>query len=132
MLDLPAENGIVAVESHHSVDETLERLKQALETKAIKLFAVIDHSGEAANAGLQMPETKLAIFGNPKAGTPLMIAAPTIAIDLPMKILISQDAGGKVWIRYNSADFLGRRHKLPAEVTGPLGAVAALATTIAS
>ena len=95
-------NGIVDVPSNHSVDETVERIKGILQAKGITLFALIDHSGEAEKVGMKMRPTKLLIFGSPKAGTPLMLAAPSIAIDLPLKILVWQDADGKVWLSYNS------------------------------
>ena len=104
------ENGIVTIPSHHPVDETVEKLERALQAKGVKLFALIDHSGEAEKAGIRMRRTKLLIFGNPKAGTPLMIASPSIAIDLPLKALIWEDANGKVWISYNAAAYLQARH----------------------
>src|ERR1700736_6692550 len=100
------ENGIVTILSQHSVDETVERLKNILQEKGVKLFALIDHSGEAEKAGLQMRPTRLLIFGNPKTGTPLMIASPTAALDLPLKILVSEDASGKVWTSFNSPAYL--------------------------
>ena len=89
-------NGIVDVPSNHSVDETVERVKNILQSKGVTLFAVIDHSGEAEKVGIKMPPTKLLIFGNPKGGTPLMLAAPSVAIDLPLKILVWQDGQGKI------------------------------------
>src|SRR5580704_306442 len=98
--------GIVDVPSHHSVDETVEKAKALLQAKGVALFALVDHSGEAEKVGMKMPSTKLLIFGSPKAGTPLMLKAPSIAIDLPLKILISEDDQGKVWISYNSAEYL--------------------------
>src|SRR5271169_1401349 len=101
-----AGNGIVTMPSHQSVDRTVQELEGILQAKGVKLFALIDHSGEAEKAGMQMRPTKLAIFGNPKAGTPLMIAAPSIAIDLPLKLLVWEDADGKVWISYNSSAYL--------------------------
>ncbi len=88
-------NGLVSIAAAHTVDETVEKLKGILAAKSVTLFAVVDHSGEAAKAGLQMPNTKLLIFGSPKAGTPVMLAAPSIAIDLPLKILVAEDAGGQ-------------------------------------
>jgi uncharacterized protein (DUF302 family)/uncharacterized membrane protein YidH (DUF202 family) len=111
-----SENGIVTIPSHHSVDETVAKLEKVLQAKGVKLFAVIDHSGEAEKAGLQMRPTKVLIFGNPKAGTPLMVAAPSIAIDLPMKALIWEDANGKVWISYNAPAYLQARHRLRQEL----------------
>ncbi len=125
------ENGIVTLASEHSVEETVSRLEKLLEAKSVKVFAVVDHSGEAEKAGLTMPNTKLVIFGNPKGGTPVMLAAPTIAIDLPLKILIREDAGGKVWVSYNDPEFLRKRHGLPSDLMQTLGVVAALANGIA-
>ena len=110
------EEGIVKIPSHHSVDETVDKLKTILKSKGVTLFALVDHSGEAEKAGLKMPPTKLLIFGNPKAGTPLMLAAPSAAIDLPLKILVAEDAQGKVWISYNSAEYLKERHGLPGSL----------------
>jgi uncharacterized protein (DUF302 family) len=103
-------NGIVTKLSHHSVDETLAKLIGILQSKGVAVFATIDHSGEAAKVGMTMPPTKLVIFGSPKAGTPLMQAAPTTAIDLPLKILIWQDSEGKVWASYNDPAYLQQRH----------------------
>lgn len=123
--------GIAQIASTHSVEETVARIKTILAERGIALFAVIDHSGEAEKVGFQMPPTKLLIFGNPKAGTPLMLAAPTIAIDLPLKILVSEDSQGKVWLSYNDAEYLKSRHALQEELVGPLAAVAALAMTAA-
>ena len=120
-------NGIVDVPSNHSVDETVERVKNILETKGVKLFAVIDNSGEAAKVGLKMRPTKLLIFGSPKAGTPLMLAAPSIAIDLPLKILVWEDADGKVWLSYNSPEYLQERHGLPQDLVQNIAVVATLA-----
>jgi len=119
--------GIVDVPSRRSVDETLDRLKSLLQAKGVPVFALIDHSGEAAKAGLQMRPTKLLIFGNPKAGTPLMIAAPSLAIDLPLKILIREDADGRVWLSYNSLDYLRERHGVPPDLMQNLAVVQALA-----
>jgi len=110
------ENGIVTIPSHHSVDETVEKFQSVLQAKGVKLFALIDHSGEAEKAGFEMRPTKVLIFGNPKAGTPLMVAVPSVAIDLPMKALIWEDAGGKVWISYNTSAYLQARHHLPQEL----------------
>ena len=109
-------NGIVSIPSHHPVDETVERIKIILEAKGVKLFALVDHSGEAEKAGLRMLPTKLVIFGSPKAGTPLMVAVPGLAIDLPMKLLVYEDARGDVWISYNAPEYLQERHHLPPEL----------------
>jgi uncharacterized protein (DUF302 family) len=119
--------GIVNKLSGHSVDETVEKLEGILRQKGIKLFAVVNHSGEALAAGLQMRPTKLLIFGSPKAGTPLMVAAPSIAIDLPLKILVWEDRDGRVWASYNDPAYLASRHDLPPELTPTLAAAAALA-----
>ena len=119
--------GIVTIASHHSVDETVEKLKGILQAKGVMIFAVVDHSGEAAKVGLAMPPTKLVIFGNPKAGTPLMLASPSTAIDLPLKILVAQDAQGKVWVSYNSPEYLAARHGLPKDLLPNIAVVGALA-----
>jgi uncharacterized protein (DUF302 family) len=126
-----SENGIVSIPSHRSVDQTVQKLDEILRAKGVKLFALIDHSGEAEKAGMQMRPTKLLIFGNPKAGTPLMIASPSIAIDLPLKILVWEAADGKVWISYNAPAYLQARHGLPAELVQNISVVAALATSAA-
>lgn len=118
--------GIVDRPSKESVDETVGRIEAILRQKGITLFASIDHSGEAAKVGLTMPPTKLLIFGKPEAGTPLMLAAPRIAIDLPLKILVWEDAQGQVWVSANSAAYLQERHGLPAEHLSTLVAVEAL------
>ena len=113
---LSPNNGIVTLPSHHSVDETVATIEKALAAKGVKLFALIDHSGEAEKAGLHMRPTRLLIFGNPKAGTPFMVAAPSIAIDLPMKILVAEDAAGQVWISYNDPAYIQARHHLPQQL----------------
>jgi uncharacterized protein (DUF302 family) len=119
--------GLVSIPSHHSVDETVARLTALLAAKGVKLFTVIDHSGEAAAAGLTMPPTKVIIFGNPQAGTPLMLAAPNIAIDLPLKLLIAQDSRGAVTLSYNSPAYLRDRHHLPEALMGNIAVIEALA-----
>ena len=120
-------NGITDKPTSHSVDETVEKLKGMLRDKGIMLFAVIDHSGEAEKVGIKMRPTKLLIFGSPRAGTPLMLAAPSSAIDLPLKILIWEDAQGKVWVSYNSPAYLQERHNLPQQLLPNIGAVETLA-----
>ena len=124
---LDANNGIINKVSSHSVDQTVEKLKNILQSKGITLFAVIDHSGEAEKVGMKMLPTKLLIFGNPKAGTPLMVAAPSIAIDLPLKMLVWDDGQGKAWISYNSPDYLKQRHGLSQELLQNIAIVEALA-----
>jgi uncharacterized protein (DUF302 family) len=121
------EEGIVKIPSHHSVDETVDKLKAILQSKGVTLFALVDHSGEAEKVGLKMPPTKLLIFGNPKGGTPLMLAAPSVAIDLPLKILVAEDAQGKVSLSYNSAEYLKERHGLPETLMPNIAVVQALA-----
>jgi len=128
---LDKKNGIVTIPSVHSVEETVERLEGVLQSKGITLFALIDHSGEAAKVGMKMPNTKLLIFGNPKGGTPLMLAAPSIAIDLPLKILVAEDAQGKVWVSYNSAEYLKERHGLPQDLVANIAVVETLAAKAA-
>ncbi len=123
--------GIVSVPSNHTVDQTIEKLEAILQAKGVKLFALIDHSGEAEKAGLQMRPTKLLIFGNPKAGTPLMVASPGIAIDLPLKILVAEDANGKVQVSWNSVAYLQARHHLQAELIQNIAVVDALAAKAA-
>jgi uncharacterized protein (DUF302 family) len=116
MVTVQKDEGIFTIPSTHSVDQTVDRLETILQSKGVKLFALVDHSGEAAKVGLKMPPTKLLIFGNPKAGTPLMLAAPSIALDLPLKILVAQDSQGKVWISYNSPEYLKERYGLPQDL----------------
>lgn len=129
---VPAANkGIVDKPSNHSVDETVAKLKGILQAKGVNLFALVDHSGEAEKVGLKMPPTKLLIFGSPKAGTPLMLAAPRSAIDLPLKILIWEDAQGKVWVSYNSPVYLQERHNLPPELLQNIAVVETLAAKAA-
>ena len=123
-----ANNGIVNQPSKHSVDDTLGKLQHSLEAKGIAVFALVDHSGEAAKVGMKMRSTKLLIFGSPKAGTPLMLAAPSSAIDLPLKMLVWEDVEGKVWVTYNSAKYLQERHGLPEELLQDIAVVEALAT----
>jgi uncharacterized protein (DUF302 family) len=121
------EGGIISIPSNHSVDETVNKLKNILQSKQITLFALIDHSGEAAKVGMKMPPTKLLIFGNPKGGTPPMLAAPSIALDLPLKILVSEDAQRKVWLSYNSPEYLKERHDLPSNLLPNISIVEAIA-----
>lgn len=125
-------NGIVSVSSNQSVHQTVQKLEGILQAKGVKIFTVVDHSGEAEKAGLEMRPTKLVIFGNPKAGTPLMLAAPSIAIDLPLKILVWEDDAGKVWLSYNDPAYLQTRHDLPAELMQNIGVVGLFAAQAAN
>ncbi len=126
-----AHSGIVEIASSHTVDETVDRLKSILVAKGITLFAVIDHSGEAEKAGLAMPPTKLLIFGSPRAGTPIMLASPLSAIDLPLKILVRQEADGKAYVSYNAPEFLRARHDIPPDLIGNIAAIESLAVAAA-
>jgi len=119
--------GIINKPSSHSVEQTVEKLKNILQSKGVALFALVDHSGEAEKVGMKMRPTKLLIFGSPKAGTPLMLAAPSIAIDLPLKILVWEDDQGKAWISYNSPDYLRERHGLPQDLLQNVAVVETLA-----
>jgi uncharacterized protein (DUF302 family) len=124
-------NGIIDIPTLHSIDETVDKLKAILKEKGVTLFALVDHSGEAAKVGLVMRPTRLLIFGSPRAGTPLMLATPSIAIDLPLKILIWEDDQEKVWLSYNSPEYLASRHDLPGELLQNVGVVAVLAAQAA-
>jgi uncharacterized protein (DUF302 family) len=124
--------GIIDKPSNHSVDQTVENLKDILQSKGIKLFALVDHSGEAEKVGIKMRPTKLLIFGSPKAGTPLMLAAPSVAIDLPLKILVWQDDQGKVWVSFNSPEYLKERHGLPQDVLQNISVIETLAMKAAA
>lgn len=124
----PAAKGIVDKPSNHSVDQTVDKLKSILQSKGVTLFALVDHSGEAEKVGMKMRPTKLLIFGSPKAGTPLMLAAPSIAIDLPLKILIWEDTEGKVWVSYNSSEYLKERHGLPQDLLQNISVIETLAS----
>src|SRR5271163_3240080 len=121
-----ADNGIINQASNHSVDETVEKLKGILQEKGVTLFALVDHSGEAEKVGLKMRPTKLLIFGNPKGGTPVMLAAPSAAIDLPLKILVWEDGEGKVWASYNAPEYIQRRFGLSDDVMKPLAGLSAV------
>jgi uncharacterized protein (DUF302 family) len=123
---MTAENGVVSVSSPHTVEETLARLKTLLRAAQVAVFATVDHSGEAAKAGMKMRPTKLLIFGNPKAGTPVMLASPSAAIDLPLKVLVWEDEHAKVWASYNSPAYLQKRHGIPSELVKNLAGVGAL------
>lgn len=122
----PPDNGMVHLSSSFSVPETLKKLDSVLQSRGLVVFARIDHSGEAEKVGIKMHPTQLIIFGSPKGGTPLMVASPTLAIDLPLKALVWEDAGGKVWLSYNTAEYLKERHNIPDDlmkniaVIGPL------------
>ena len=124
-------NGIIDKLSHHSGGDTVERLKGILQSKEVTLFALVDHSGEAEKAGMKMRPTKLLIFGSPKAGTPLMQAVPSVAIDLPLKILVWEDGQGRAWVSYNSPAYLQERHGIPSELMQNIAVIETLAAKAA-
>ena len=118
--------GLITVPSAHSVKETLDKLEVLLDSKGIKVFTRIDQAAEAERAGLQMAPTELLIFGNPKGGTPLMVAQPLSAIDLPLKALAWQDANGRVWLSYNDSAYLQKRFGINEDVMKPIAGATAL------
>ena len=120
------ESGMIHLSSPHTVEETVNRLRSILEQRGIPILACIDHSGDAVRNGLTMLPTKLLIFGTPKAGTPLMIAAPTVAIDLPLKALAWQDLYAKVWLSYNAPEYISERHGLPPSLVINIRGIASL------
>ncbi|HTT38898.1 MAG TPA: DUF302 domain-containing protein [Burkholderiales bacterium] len=124
--DAKVDNGVENVASNYSVSETIDRLEAIAKSKQLMVFARIDFSGDAARAGLSMPPTQMLIFGNPKAGTPLMLAAPSVAIDLPLKAVAWQDGSGRVWLSYNAPDYLRRRHGLPETLLPNIAGIQAL------
>jgi uncharacterized protein (DUF302 family)/uncharacterized membrane protein YidH (DUF202 family) len=126
-MTLNSDAGIVDVPSNHSVDRTVEKFKGMLNAKGVTLFTLVDHSGEAEKAGMNMRPTKLLIFGSPKAGTPVMLAAPSIAIDLPLKVLIWEDRTGKASVSFNSPAYLQKRHNVPDEFMQNIALVETLA-----
>jgi uncharacterized protein (DUF302 family) len=125
-VSMTKDNGLIQVPSHYSVAETVTRLEAAFEAKGMKVFDLIDHSGEAEKVGLKMRPTKVMLFGSPKGGTPLMVAAPSLAIDLPMKVLIAEDEQGKVSVTYNSPDYLKQRHGVPGDLIKNLAGAGAV------
>jgi uncharacterized protein (DUF302 family) len=123
---MAAGNGLIQVASRYSVEETVRRLEAAFAEKGLRVFALIDHSGEAEKVGLKMRPTKVLIFGSPKGGTPLMVAAPSLAIDLPLKALVAEDAAGKVTVTYNDPEYLRDRHGVPGELIKNLAGAGAV------
>jgi uncharacterized protein (DUF302 family) len=119
-------NGLLQVASKYAVDETVKRLEFVLAERGVRMFTVIDHSGEAEKVGMKMRPTKLVIFGNPKGGTPLMVAAPSLAIDLPLKALVAEDENGKVWVSYNSPEDLQQRHGVMEDLIKNIAVAGAL------
>ena len=123
---MAADNGIASVPSKYSVSETLDRLEAIARGKGLTIFARIDFAADAARNGLQMRPTALLIFGNPKAGTPLMLAAPSVALDLPLKALAWEDAAGRVFVSYNLPEYLRERHGVPAELLPSIAGIKGL------
>ncbi len=121
-MNLP-DNGMVHLLSPYSVPETVDRLEKLIVQKGLTVFGRIDHSGAAAAVGLAMPPAQVLIFGSPKSGTPLMVAAPTSAIDLPLKVLAWEDAEGQIRLSFNSADYLQHRHNIPVELLANMSGV---------
>jgi uncharacterized protein (DUF302 family) len=126
------ENGIITKAANCSVEEAVNKIKSLLVIRGITLFAVIDHSGEAEAVGMKMPDTKLLVFGNPKGGTPLMLASPSVAIDLPLKLLVAENANGKCSISYNSPQYLQQRHRIPNDLIQNIAIIEALAAEAAA
>jgi uncharacterized protein (DUF302 family) len=126
----PSTEGVVTKASPRSVAETVERLRRLVGEKGLVLFAVIDHSGAAIGAGLEMPDTKLVIFGSPVAGTPVMVAAPLAALDLPLKLLVWEDGDGAVWVSYNSPAYLAERHHLGEDLRARLEPINAISDAV--
>lgn len=120
------DNGMLHLSSPYSVAETVQRVETKLREHGVTIFCRVDHSGEAEKAGLEMRPTQLIIFGSPKGGTPVMVASPSIAIDLPLKALVWRDPGGKVWVSYNSPEYLQKRHNVPTDLVKNIGVAGAL------
>jgi len=123
---MPDDRGLIRITSPYSVPDTLKRLEALLELKGLKIFAIVDHSGEGARVGLEMHPTQVLLFGSPKAGTPVMLSTPSVAIDLPLKALVAEDDQGKVWITYNDPEYLAKRHGIPADLVKNLAGAGAL------
>jgi uncharacterized protein (DUF302 family) len=124
------DNGMVHLSSPYPVSETVKRLEAILQTRSLTVFARIDHSGEAEKVGMKMHPTQLILFGSPKGGTPLMVVSPTLAIDLPLKALVWEDAEGKVWVSYNTAEYLKQRHNIPDELLKNIAVIGPLLHTV--
>jgi uncharacterized protein (DUF302 family) len=118
--------GIVTVASAHSGAATVDQLQTLIRDRGLMLFTCIDFSGDAERAGLDLRFSQLVIFGNPRAGTPLMQCTPTAALDLPLKVLVWEDANGDTWLSFNSIEYLRQRHGLPGDLMTPVSGVAAL------
>jgi uncharacterized protein (DUF302 family) len=128
----PSVEGIITKSSPFSVEETLERFQEALRSRGFTLFAHINHSGEAQRVGLTMQEAHVLIFGNPKGGTPLMIASPLLALDLPLKVLVWQGNTGHVWVSSTSPAYLAARYAIPQELVGNIAGIGGLIDSVLS
>ena len=123
MADRDSVNGLIRHESQHPPAITIHRLETALREKGVKIFARIDFSGDALGAGMELRPEMMLIFGNPKAGTPLMVEQPTVGIDLPLKVLAWEDATGRSWLGFNDPAYIIERHGLPESLAKNLAAV---------
>jgi len=125
-MSVASDQGISSISSRYSFAESLRRIEGKIREKGLTVFCVMDHSGAAEKVGLQMRPTKVLLFGNPKSGTPVMVASPTSAIDLPLKVLLWEDAGGRVWASYNNPEYLKVRHNIPETLVPGISAVGPL------
>ena len=126
-----AADGLITIRSSYGPKETMNRLEAEVKTKGLTVFAHIDHAAGAAAVGLPLGPTDLLIFGNAKGGTPLMQSVQTVGIDLPLKVLVWQDASGNTWLSYNDPNWIAKRHGVGHEVDAPVGAMAAALSAIA-
>jgi len=119
-------SGIIDLASNYTVDDTISRLESLVKASGLLVFARIDFSGDAGKAGIAMRPMQMLIFGNPRAGTPLLVESPRSGLDLPLKALAWQDAAGKVWISFNDPEFIVRRHGLPGDLAKNIAGAGAL------
>ena len=131
-IGLESSHGIERVASTHGFEETVSHFEQLVAAKGMLLFAKIDFTGDAKRAGLTMPRMILLVFGNPKGGTPVMVAAPSSALDLPLKVLVSEEADGKVWLSFNAPEYLAQRHGIPAELVANIAGIRGLVAAAAA
>lgn len=127
IMNILPQNGMVHLSSPYPVSKLLERLQSLVASRGLTILARINHSGDAASVGLKMPPTELLIFGNPRSGTPVMIASPTTALDLPLKALVWQDAEGGIWLSYNSPEYFKQRHNIPEDLLKNISGIRAIA-----
>jgi uncharacterized protein (DUF302 family) len=129
---LDSGNGIERVASSRGFDETVAHFEGLIMAKGMMLFAKIDFTGDAKRAGLTMPRMMLLVFGNPKGGTPVMVAAPSAALDLPLKVLVTEEADGKVWMSFNAPEYLAQRHGISAELVANIAGIRGLVNAVAN